>query len=173
MFVGLFFLSAGTGSGPAGGRLALGTLSHRQAPRCLSKSLGCKHSALTSIKPVCRFSASFDYDTCPGGGIGRRAGFRCQWGQPRGGSNPLLGTKQLILLVFLFSSRAWSMRWRAWVPALSATGRRVTTDAYELTSVPSLQHLKCPSVGGADRHFFGFKAHRTLQAGRDRTVRIG
>ena len=27
-----------------------------------------------------------------GGGIGRRAGFRCQWGQPRGGSSPLLGT---------------------------------------------------------------------------------
>ena len=27
-----------------------------------------------------------------GGGIGRRAGFRCQWGQPRGGSSPLLST---------------------------------------------------------------------------------
>jgi hypothetical protein len=29
---------------------------------------------------------------CPGGGIGRRAGFRCQWGRLRGGSSPLLGT---------------------------------------------------------------------------------
>src|SRR5690606_23955444 len=27
-----------------------------------------------------------------GGGTGRRAGFRCQWGKPRGGSSPLLGT---------------------------------------------------------------------------------
>src|SRR5262245_26301942 len=27
-----------------------------------------------------------------GGEIGRRAGFRCQWGKPRGGSSPLLGT---------------------------------------------------------------------------------
>ena len=27
-----------------------------------------------------------------GGGISRRAGFRCQWGQPRGGSSPLLST---------------------------------------------------------------------------------
>ena len=27
-----------------------------------------------------------------GGEIGRHAGFRCQWGQPRGGSSPLLGT---------------------------------------------------------------------------------
>src|SRR5690606_1103707 len=30
--------------------------------------------------------------TCRGGGIGRRAGFRCQWGKLRGGSSPLLGT---------------------------------------------------------------------------------
>src|SRR5690606_29438935 len=29
---------------------------------------------------------------CRGGGTGRRAGFRCQWGKPRGGSSPLLGT---------------------------------------------------------------------------------
>lgn len=28
----------------------------------------------------------------PGGGIGRRASFRCWWGQPRGGSSPLPGT---------------------------------------------------------------------------------
>src|SRR5580658_9515160 len=28
----------------------------------------------------------------PGGGIGRRAGFRCQWCNSRGGSSPLLGT---------------------------------------------------------------------------------
>src|ERR1700679_4015268 len=28
----------------------------------------------------------------PGGGIGRRAGFRCQWLNGRGGSSPLLGT---------------------------------------------------------------------------------
>ena len=30
--------------------------------------------------------------SCGCGGIGRRAGFRCQWGQPRGGSNPLIRT---------------------------------------------------------------------------------
>src|SRR3546814_12599378 len=30
--------------------------------------------------------------TCPGGGIGRRAGFRCQWPQGRDGSSPFLGT---------------------------------------------------------------------------------
>ena len=29
---------------------------------------------------------------CPGGGIGRRAGFRCQWPQGRGSSSLLLGT---------------------------------------------------------------------------------
>jgi hypothetical protein len=29
---------------------------------------------------------------CPDGGIGRRAGFRCQWPLGRGGSSPLLGT---------------------------------------------------------------------------------
>jgi hypothetical protein len=28
----------------------------------------------------------------PGGGIGRRAGFRYLWGQPRGSSSLLLGT---------------------------------------------------------------------------------
>ena len=28
--------------------------------------------------------------SCGCGGIGRRAGFRCQWGQPRGGSSPLI-----------------------------------------------------------------------------------
>lgn len=31
----------------------------------------------------------------PGGGIGRRAGFRCQWLNGRGGSSPLLGTTPL------------------------------------------------------------------------------
>jgi hypothetical protein len=36
------------------------------------------------------------HDTCPGGGIGRRAGFRCQWPQGRGGSSPLLGTSFLL-----------------------------------------------------------------------------
>ena len=30
--------------------------------------------------------------SCPGGGIGRRAGFRCQWPQGRGSSSLLLGT---------------------------------------------------------------------------------
>ena len=29
---------------------------------------------------------------CRGGGIGRRASFRCWWGQPRAGSSPALGT---------------------------------------------------------------------------------
>ena len=29
---------------------------------------------------------------CPGGGIGRRAGFRCQWLHGREGSSPFLGT---------------------------------------------------------------------------------
>src|ERR1700761_5720079 len=33
---------------------------------------------------------------CPGGGIGRRAGFRCQWLNGREGSSPFLGT----ILVF-------------------------------------------------------------------------
>jgi hypothetical protein len=32
----------------------------------------------------------------PGGGIGRRAGFRCLWPQGRGSSSLLLGTKFLI-----------------------------------------------------------------------------
>lgn len=32
---------------------------------------------------------------CPGGGIGRRAGFRYQWLNGRGGSSPLLGTNQV------------------------------------------------------------------------------
>ena len=27
------------------------------------------------------------------GGTGRRAGLKIQWGQPRGGSSPLFGTK--------------------------------------------------------------------------------
>src|SRR5690606_4374416 len=40
---------------------------------------------------------------CRGGGIGRRAGFRCQWGQLRGGSSPLLGT---ILKALLQSTAA-------------------------------------------------------------------
>ncbi len=31
-------------------------------------------------------------DLCRGGGIGRRAGFRCQWPQGRAGSSPVLGT---------------------------------------------------------------------------------
>lgn len=34
-----------------------------------------------------------EYCICRGGGIGRHASFRCLWGQPRGGSSPLLGTK--------------------------------------------------------------------------------
>ena len=33
-----------------------------------------------------------DDESCPGGGIGRRAGFRCQWPQGRGSSSLLLGT---------------------------------------------------------------------------------
>ncbi len=32
------------------------------------------------------------------GGIGRRAGFRCQWGQPRGGSSPLGRIQHFVLL---------------------------------------------------------------------------
>src|ERR1700749_3842805 len=32
---------------------------------------------------------------CPGGGIGRRAGFRCQWLNGREGSSPFLGTTPL------------------------------------------------------------------------------
>ena len=32
---------------------------------------------------------------CPGGGIGRRAGFRCQWLNGREGSSPFLGTIRL------------------------------------------------------------------------------
>src|SRR5690242_14140975 len=36
--------------------------------------------------------------TCPGGGIGRRAGFRCQWLNGREGSSPFLGTTPFNLI---------------------------------------------------------------------------
>src|SRR5512143_275174 len=45
---------------------------------------------LTALGPVSTFLPL--RAPCPGGGIGRRAGFRCQWGNTRGGSSPLLGT---------------------------------------------------------------------------------
>jgi hypothetical protein len=48
---------------------------------------------LTRLRPR---DISRIHDTCPGGGIGRRAGFRCQWPQGRGGSSPLLGTSFLL-----------------------------------------------------------------------------
>ena len=35
--------------------------------------------------------------TCPGGGIGRRAGFRCQWLNGREGSSPFLGTTNFLM----------------------------------------------------------------------------
>ena len=35
---------------------------------------------------------------CPGGGIGRRAGFRCQWPLGRGSSSLLLGTTHLMYI---------------------------------------------------------------------------
>ena len=40
----------------------------------------------------CAFTLAFTAFLCRGGEIGRHASFRCWWGQPRGGSNPLLGT---------------------------------------------------------------------------------
>src|SRR6185436_11816561 len=46
---------------------------------------------LTALGAVSTFLAL--RSRCPGGGIGRRAGFRCQWGNTRGGSSPLLGTR--------------------------------------------------------------------------------
>ncbi len=36
----------------------------------------------------------------PDGGIGRRAGFRYQWPQGRGGSSPFLGTKSMLYPVY-------------------------------------------------------------------------
>ena len=42
-----------------------------------------------------RRTKSTELTHCPSGGIGRRAGFRSPWGQPRGGSIPLLGTSFL------------------------------------------------------------------------------
>jgi ribonuclease D len=40
-----------------------------------------------------------DEASCPGGGIGRRAGFRCQWPQGRGSSSLLLGTIFFVIAV--------------------------------------------------------------------------
>lgn len=37
--------------------------------------------------------------SCRGGGIGRHAGFRCLWGNTRGGSSPLLG----IIFIYLIN----------------------------------------------------------------------
>ena len=46
-----------------------------------------KVSNLTSGPPI-----RTNRPQCPGGGIGRRAGFRCQWLHGREGSSPFLGT---------------------------------------------------------------------------------
>src|SRR5262249_33973791 len=59
----------------------------------------------------------------PGGGIGRRAGFRCQWCKSRGGSSPLLGTS-------LRASRYGSASQRSFCARLSRRspiGRRRTS----------------------------------------------
>ena len=39
-----------------------------------------------------RVGGDYHLSKCPGGGIGRRAGFRCQWLNGREGSSPFLGT---------------------------------------------------------------------------------
>src|ERR1700761_3007403 len=46
---------------------------------------------LTSARPI-RSKRAHAQVACPGGGIGRRAGFRCQWLNGREGSSPFLGT---------------------------------------------------------------------------------
>ena len=48
--------------------------------------------AKSPLTPARAASKRQRHDTCPGGGIGRRAGFRYQWLNGRGGSSPLLGT---------------------------------------------------------------------------------
>ena len=54
----------------------------------------CDYSySLGQSKPGCINSLM---NPCPGGGIGRRAGFRCQWPQGRGSSSLLLGTISLL-----------------------------------------------------------------------------
>ena len=48
-------------------------------------------SSVDKAKALHRMSAP-PQDLCPGGGIGRRAGFRCQWPKGCEGSSPFLGT---------------------------------------------------------------------------------
>src|SRR3954468_21481001 len=50
-------------------------------------------------EPLPYVAASRSDGRGPGGGIGRRAGFRCQWLNGREGSSPFLGTIGLINLV--------------------------------------------------------------------------
>ncbi len=44
--------------------------------------------------------SDFNGTICGYGGIGRRASFRCWWGQPRGGSSPLIRTIPRVLIGF-------------------------------------------------------------------------
>ena len=63
---------------------------------------------------------------CPGGGIGRRAGFRYQWLNGRGGSSPLLGTMENPGLSWLMTLRGFLVLWD---PARAPEVRRSATGA--------------------------------------------
>ena len=45
------------------------------------------------LKENGNFASRSEKNTCPGGGIGRRAGLKHLWVHPRTGSTPVLGTK--------------------------------------------------------------------------------
>src|SRR6201996_9741832 len=82
---------------------------------------------------------------CPGGGIGRRAGFRCQWLNGREGSSPFLGTTP-------FSKRLESLCPRR------ATVHEARNDALAARFRARAWHRKPPGSEraqgrpGADRH---------------------
>ena len=48
---------------------------------------------LESLEINDNFASRSERNTCPGGGIGRRAGLKHLWVHPRTGSTPVLGTK--------------------------------------------------------------------------------
>src|SRR6185436_17213757 len=78
---------------------------------------------LTALGAVSTFLAL--RSRCPGGGIGRRAGFRCQWGNTRGGSSPLLGTTTVAELSLEEHARAIGRQIRSFRKVLAQQPIRV------------------------------------------------
>ena len=55
-----------------------------------------EHNLATALKEKSGKRPLYLCNDCPGGGIGRRARFRCEWLCGRAGSSPVLGTPLLI-----------------------------------------------------------------------------